>query len=167
MIKNNLKSILIHIFVSIVSLSGFMAFFAGQPKWISEEAARKHHLYMTLVAAIWIIATAGLYYILAKEHLNVLKNRNRILLSVSLPAALGTILWLLALIINPDGKNNSLFNSELWQYYGMYNGYAFFFISEIGIDNHYVLLLFSFIPSIAMGSELLYESHTKRQGIIG
>ena len=150
MIKNNLKSLLIHIVISIPSLIVFFFFSMGQPKWASEEAARNHHNNMIFIAVIMIAVAVFLYYSLAGKRLANQESTFKNLLSVSLTGILGIILWIVAFNSDKIGPSNILLNSQLWEQYNMYNGYSFFLIHESEINNVYVSLLASFIPTIAM-----------------
>ena len=152
MVKNNLKSLLMHITISIISVIVFFFFNMGQPKWASEEAARNHHNSMMVVAVIIIAVSVILYNSFAGIRLinqgNIYKN----IFSVSLTAILGVLLWVVAFNTDRIGPINILLNSQLWQHYTTYNGYSLFFIRESGINNAYVFLIFSFMPTIAMGT---------------
>ncbi|MBZ9689705.1 hypothetical protein G9F72_025845 [Clostridium estertheticum] len=97
-----------------------------QAKWATEEAARNHHYNMMFVAIAIIAVAVILYYLLGSVRLidqgNIYKN----LFSVSSVAILGVLLWANAFNIDRIGPSNRLLNSQLWQYYTMYNGYSFF-----------------------------------------
>ena len=150
MIKNNLKSLLIHIAISIPSLIVMFFFVMGQPKWASEEAANKHHISMMFIAVIMIAVAVFLYYSLAGKHLTNQGSKYRNLLSVSLTGIVGVVLWIVAFNADKIGPSNILLNSHLWERYNMYNGYSFFLIHESEINNAYVFLISSFIPTIVM-----------------
>lgn len=150
LIKNNLKSLFLHITISIISIIVYICFNLGQVKWASEEAARNHHNKMMVVAVIIIAVAVILYFYFAKRLLinqgNIYKN----LFSVSLTTILGVFLWVAAFNADRIGPSNILLNSQLWQNYAMYNGYSVFLVHESGINNVFVFLLFSFIPTIIM-----------------
>ena len=152
MIKNNLKSLLIHIAISIPSLIVFFFFVIGQgqPKWASAEAARKHHNSMMFIAVIMIAVAVFLYYSLAAKHLTNQGSKYKNLLSVSLTGIVGVVLWIVAFNADKIGASNISLNSHLWERHNMYNGYSFFLILESEINNAYVFLISSFIPTIAM-----------------
>jgi hypothetical protein len=152
LIKNNLKSLLIHIAISIPSLIVMFFFIIGQgqPKWASEEAARNHHNSMMFIAVIMIAVAVFLYYSLAGKHLTNQGSKYRNLLSVCLVGILGVGLWVVAFNADRMGPSNILSNSNLWERHNMYNGYSFFLILESEINNAYVFLISSFIPTIAM-----------------
>ena len=154
MIKNNLKSLLIHISISIISIIVFFLFNMAQPKWATEEAARNHHNSMMVVSIIVIAVAVILYYSFAGIRLTNQGNIYKNLFSVSFTAILGVFLWGVAFHTDRIGPSNILLNSQLWEQYTTYNGYSLFFISESGINNVYVFLLFSFIPTIAMWTGL-------------
>lgn len=122
----------------------------AQAKWASEKAARNHHYNMMFVAIAIIAVAVILYYFLGVTRLRDQGNIYKNLFSVSAVAILGIILWANAFNVDRIGPSNHLLNSQLWQYYTMYNGYSFFLISEAEINNSYVFLFFSFIPTIAM-----------------
>ena len=152
MIKNNLKALLIHIAIGIPSLIIFFFFVIGQgqPKWASVEAARNHHNSMMFISVIVIAVAVFLYYSLAGKHLTNQGSKYKNLLSVSLVGIVGVVLWIVAFNADKIGPSNILSNSQLWERYNMYNGYSFFLIYESEVNNTYVFLISSFIPTIAM-----------------
>lgn len=150
MIKNSFKSFLIHTAISVISIFVFIIFNSTQVKWVSEEAAKQHHYSMMIVAFTVIVVACILYYLLARRFLTNQGSIYRNLLATSLTAILGIFLWAVALNINFQGPSNYLLNSELWQFYSMYNGYSLFFLNESGSNNPYMFLFFSFVPTIAM-----------------
>lgn len=150
MIKNNLKSFLIHVVISIISVVVFFIFNSKQARWVSEEAAKKHHYSMMIVAFTVIAAACILYYFLAKKFLTHQGSIYRNFISISLTVVLGIFLWIVAFNVNLTRPSNHLLNSELWQFYSLYNGYSLFFINESGSNNPYIFLFFSFLPTIVM-----------------
>lgn len=150
MIKNNVRSLVIHITISIISIIVFFLFNMAQVKWASEEAARNHHNSMMILAVIIIAVAVVLYYSLGKKRLISQGNIYKNLFSVSITAILGVLLWAIAFNIDSIGPSNRLLNAEFWQHYCTFNGYCFFLIEESGNNNPYVFLIFSFIPTIAM-----------------
>ncbi|MGH4140502.1 hypothetical protein [Clostridium sp.] len=150
MVKNNLKSLLIHIIVSIISMFVFIIFNMAQAKWASEAAARNHHYNMMFVAVITIAVAVISYYLLARKHLINQGTVYNNLFSVSLTLILGVLLWANAFTMDRIGPSNHLLNSQLWQHYTMYNGYSFFILNETGNNNPYVFLIFNFMPFMAM-----------------
>jgi cytochrome bd-type quinol oxidase subunit 2 len=137
LVKNNLKSLFIHIAISIPSLIAFFYFNMAQPKWASEEAARNHHNNMMVVAFIIIVIAVLLYYSLAGKRLINQESTYKNLFSVSLVGILGVILWIVAFNADKIGPSNILLNSQFWESYNMYS-------------NAYLFLFFSFVPTIAM-----------------
>lgn len=150
MIKNNLKSFLIHVTISAISILVYMIFLTGQPKFASAEAARNFHNSRMFLSITMIAVSAILYYLLGRKHLTSQRSIYKNLFSVSLPLIFGALLWANAFNIDRIGPSNHLLNSGLWQFYTTYNGYSLFFLYESSINNPYVFLLFSFIPTIAM-----------------
>jgi hypothetical protein len=150
LIKNNLKSLLRHISISIISMIVFFLFNMSQPKWATEEAARNHHNIMMFLSITLIVGAVISYYLLARKRLIDQGNIYINLFSVSLTAIIGIILWAIAFNIDRIGPSNRLFNLISWQNYGMFNGYSFFLLEEAEINNPYVFLIFSFIPTIVM-----------------
>jgi hypothetical protein len=151
LIKNNLKSFLMHIAISIISVILFIFFGTSQVKWASEEAAKQHQYSMIIVSFAVIVAVCLLYYFLAKKFLAYQGSIYKNFLANSLIALVGVSLWIVAFNINMTGAGGDLLNSELWQLYSMYNGYSLFFLNTSGINNPYMFLLFSFVPTIVMG----------------
>ena len=152
MVKNNLKALLIHMRISVISIIVYFLFNMGQPSWASPEAANNHHNNMMILAVIIIAVAIILYYSCAKKYLinqgSIYKN----LFSSSLTIILGVFLWVVAFNTDRIGPSNILLNSQLWQNYVMFNGYSLFLVYESGINNVYLFLLFSFMPPIAMVS---------------
>lgn len=155
LIKNNLKAFLIHLTISISSVLVFMIFFTAQAKWVSDEAARNHHISMVLLSIIMIVIAVIFYHSLGRKYLISQGSKYKDLFSVSLIAILGVLLWANAFNIDRFSPSNVLLNSGLWQFYGMYNGYSLFFLDESGSNNPYIFLFFSFIPTIAMWTGIL------------
>jgi hypothetical protein len=122
----------------------------GQPKWASAEAENNHHISMMVIAIIMIVVAVILYYSLAGKHLSNQGSTYKNLFSVSLVGIFGVVLWIVALNGDRIGPSNILLNSQLWECYNMYNGYSFFLIYESEINNVYLFLFFSFIPTISM-----------------
>ena len=137
MVKNNLKSLFIHIAISITSLIAFFYFNMAQPKWASEEAARNHHNNMMVVAFIIIVIAVVLYYSLAGKRLINQGSTRKNLFSISLVGILGVELWIVAFKGDRIGSSNILLNSQLWERYNMYNRYSFFLIDESIINTGY------------------------------
>jgi len=137
----------------------------GQVKWASEEAARNHHNKMMVVAVILIAVAVILYFYFAKRLLinqgNIYKN----LFSVSLTTILGIFLWVAAFNADRVGPSNILLNSQLWQYYAMYNGYSLSLVNEFGFNNEYAFLLFSFIPTIIMWTGIVRKTLSEKQSM--
>ena len=61
MIKNNIKALLIHIVISILSFIISMLFHTHAVKWVSEEAANQHHFSMLGASFLIIIVLLFLY----------------------------------------------------------------------------------------------------------
>jgi cytochrome bd-type quinol oxidase subunit 2 len=154
LIKNNLKSLLIHITLSVLFIFTFTIFFAAQPKWDSEEAARNYHNIMLVISIIMLVIAPILYNYLGKRHLKKQENLYKNLFSVSLPAIVGVVLWVYAFNIDKIGPSNQLLNSEFWRLYSMFNGYSVPFIDVSESDNPYLFLVFSFIPTLCMWTGL-------------
>ena len=158
LIKNNLKSFLIHVSISSISVLVFMIFFTAQAKWVSEEAARNHHISMMFLSIAMIIVATFSYYSLGRKYLISEGSKYKDLFSVSLVTILGVLLWVNAFNIDRFDPSNVLANSGSWQFYSMNIGYSLFFIDESGSNNPYIFLLFSFIPTIAMWTGILKKS---------
>lgn len=164
MIKNNLKSLFIHIIISFTFIIIFLVFFLSGGKWASEEAAIRHHNRMMFMAITMIGIALILYYLSSRKFLinqgNLIKN----LLSTILVAIIGSIIWVIAYKVDFDNirVSYSLFNSELWQIYCAFNGYSMFFLNEYNSKNHLLFLLFSFMPTIAMSLGILRKDVPKQ-----
>jgi hypothetical protein len=127
MIKNNMKSIFIHIAISILSLVTYIPFHLSSVSWVSEKAAMQHHIYMLIIAITIIISALFLYYFFGgmflKNQGSIFKN----IMSVSITGLIGVFLWLIAFSIDLTGGAKMLLNSELWQLYSLYYSYCLFF----------------------------------------
>lgn len=159
-VKNNLKSLLIHAIISILSILVFIALSGRQAKWASEEAAIRHHNNMMTCAYILIAVALIIYFILGRRLLINLGSIYKNLISTILPAIIGIIIWIIAFSLDFTVNSGYLLNSELWQLYSAYNGYSLFFLDELNNNNHYVFLLFSFLPTITMSLGMLKTVRT-------
>jgi hypothetical protein len=149
-IKNNFKSFLIHLLISVLSFIVYLVFHVSAVKWVSEEAYQNHHNSM-LAIAFTVIATAiFLYFHLSKKICKNQGSNFKNITSVSITAILGIFLWIIAFNIDLTGGTDVLLNSELWQFYSLFNTYSLFLMDEARIDSPYIMLIFSFIPALAM-----------------
>jgi hypothetical protein len=150
MLKNNLRSLMIHFLISFLNYIVFMIFHMSVVKWASEESARRHQIFMIIIALIVIGVSLLMYYFLSRAYCIPGKGTLYNIASVGGVALIGMLLWLRAFSLEPVVGGASLFNSSLWVNYGVYNHYSMFFLYEVSIKNPYNVLLFSFLPSIAM-----------------
>ena len=167
MIKNNIKALLIHIVVSILSLIFSMLFQNSSAKWASEEAANQHHLSMLGVSFLVIIVSLFLYYHFSKKflsnQLSIIKN----ILSFSIIGVIGIVLWLNAFCIGLADGTQILLNSELWQLYSLYYGYCMSLVYEITATNPYIMIVFGILPIIVMYLGVKKSSITETKTISG
>lgn len=154
-VKNNLKSLLIHVIISILSIIIFIVFGSSQAKWVSEEAARRHHNYMMIFALTLIAVALILYYLLGRKLLIKQGSIYKNLISTILTGIIGILIWVIAFSLDFTANGGYLLNSDVWQLYSSYNGYSSFFLYESSNNNHYVFLLFSFLPTITMSLGML------------
>ena len=150
MIKNNIKALLIHIVISILSFIFSIIFHTSSAKWISEEAARQHHVSMLGVSILVIIVSLFLYYHFSKKFLTnqlaIIKN----ILSLSIIGLIGIVFWFAAFYIDLTETTQILINSGLWQLYSLYYGYCMSLVYEINATNPYIMLVFGILPIIVM-----------------
>lgn len=149
MIINNFKSLMIHIFVTIISI--FLFFITnvlpGTPKWATEEAYNAHKNKMIIISIVIIIIAVILYYIISRKVLRKQGSTFKNILSVSAVAILGVYFWMFAYILaGSEGPGRS----ALWQSYTVYNGYMVSLVENIEIKNMFILLLGTFVPSLVM-----------------
>ena len=115
MIKNNIKALLIHIVISILSFIFFLILHNSSAKWASEEAARQHHVSMLQASILVIIVSLLLYYYLSRKflinQLSIIKN----ILSLSIIGLIGIVLWVISFCIYLSEGTQILINSGLWQ----------------------------------------------------
>jgi Mg2+/citrate symporter len=150
MIKNNIKSLLIHLLASVLSFIVYLAFHLSAVKWVSEEAYQNHHNNMLTVAFTVIAAAIFLYFHLSKKICKNQGSNFTNIISVSITAILGILSWVIAFNIDLTGPTDVLLNSELWQLYSLFNTYSLFLVDEARINNPHIMLIFSFIPTLAM-----------------
>lgn len=149
MIINNFKSLMIHIFVSLISILLFFItnVLPGTPKWVTEEAYNAHKNKMTIISIVIIIIAVILYYSISRKILKKQGSTLKNILSVSVVAILGVFFWILAYIFaGSEGPGRS----TLWQYYTLYNGYMVSLVENIEIKTMFILLLGTFVPSLVM-----------------
>lgn len=150
MIKNNIKALLINIFISILAFMVYIAFHASAVKWASEEAARQHHVFMIVNSALVIIVAAFLYYYLSRKFLDNQGTCLKNIASFSITALIGIVLWMTAFFIDLTEGTKILLNSQLWQLYSLYHGYSLCLVNEINITNPYIMIAFGILPIIVM-----------------
>jgi hypothetical protein len=150
MVKNNIKSLLIHTVISLLSLIIYMAFHVSAVKWAPEEAASKYHVSMLIISTSIIIVTLFLYYYSSKKFLKNQIGTFKNIMSFSIISLIGIALWLIAFCINLTGGTKILLNSELWQLYSTYYGYCLYLVDEIAVGNPYIMIVFGILPTITM-----------------
>lgn len=150
MIKNNIKALLIHIVISILSFISSLIIHTSSAKWVSEEASRQHHTSMILASILVTIVSLLLYYYLSRKfltnQLSIIKN----ILSLSIIGLIALVLWLISFCIYLTEGIQILLNSGLWQLYSLYYGYCMSLFYEITITNPCVMILFGTLPIIVM-----------------
>jgi hypothetical protein len=150
MFKNNIKSLLIHIVISLLSLIIYMPFHASAVKWVSAEAASKHHIFMLIISTAVIIVTLFLYYYSSKKFLTNQRRSFKNMISISIISLIGIGLWLTAFCIDLTAGTKVLLNSQLWQLYSLYYGYCLYLVDEMTVGSPYIMLAFGILPIIAM-----------------
>ena len=150
MIKNNIKALLIHIVISILSFIISMLFHTHAVKWVSEEAANQHHFSMLGASFLIIIVLLFLYYHFSRKFLTNQSSIINNILSFSIIGLIGIVLWFIAFSIDLTGGTQILLNSELWQLYSLYYGYCVSLVYEITTTNPYIMLVFGILPIIVM-----------------
>lgn len=157
-VKNNLKSLVIHIIINFLSIIIFISFGGFlTAKWHTEEAAIRHHNYIMTLSITWIIVAFFIYFLLSIKFLANLKSIYKNLLSTILIVIIGILIWVIALSHGINVSNGYLLNSKPWQLYAIYNMYSSLFLDESGINNQYLFLLFSFLPMVSMALRLLLK----------
>ena len=150
MIKNNIKALLIHIVISILSFIFSIIFHTSSAKWISEEAARQHHVSMLGVSILVIIVSLFLYYHFSRKFLTNQSSIIKNILSFSIIGLIGIVFWFAAFYIDLTETTQILINSGLWQLYSLYYGYCVSLVYEITTTNPYIMLVFGILPIIVM-----------------
>ena len=165
MIKNNIKALSIHIVISIFSFIFSIIIHNSSAKWVSEEAARQHHVSMIQASILIIIVSLLLYYYLSRKfltnQLSIIKN----LLSFSIIGLIGIVLWLISFFINLTYGTQILLNSGSWQLYSLYYGYCISLVYEITTTNPYIMIIFGIFPIIFMYLGMIKSSGTKSKRI--
>jgi Mg2+/citrate symporter len=149
-IKNNIKSLLIHLLISVLSLVVYLYFHFSAVKWVSEEAYQNHQNSMLTAAFTVIAAAIFLYFQLGKKICKDQGSKFKNIISVSITAVLSIFLWITAFNIDLTGGTDILLNSELWGIYSLFNTYCLFLVDEAKIKSPYIMLIFSFIPALSM-----------------
>lgn len=147
MVRNNLKSLLIHTVMSFLFIIIYLVFFSGTPKWASEEAANRHHILMMVISITELVIAFILYFLSGRNVLRMQGSLIKNLLSTILVAIFGAIIWVIAYIF--DSNILTISQSKLWEIHSLYNGYSIHFIYEVDL-NIYIILQFSLLPSIAL-----------------
>lgn len=148
--KNNIKALLIHLVISILSFIIYILFHTSSAMWVSEEAARQHHVSMLIISVLVIIVSLFLYYHFSRKFLTNKVSFLINILSLSIIGLIGVFLWLTAFYIDLTGGTQILLNSELWQLYSLYYGYCLYLVDEITATNPYIMLVFGVLPIIVM-----------------
>lgn len=150
MVKNNIISLFIHFIISALCIIIFMFFHMSVAKWVSAEAARKHHINMMTAAVLVMVIALFLYYFLSRKFCKDQGSSFKNLMSISITLIIGTFLWITAFSIDLTNGTNILLNSELWSMFGTYYSYCLFLVDETRIGNPYVMLIFLLLPIFAM-----------------
>jgi membrane protein implicated in regulation of membrane protease activity len=148
MIKNNLRAMFIHLGISLVAIAVSMSFGTSTAKWVSEEAARAHKMQIIFMSLVVLGIALFLYYYFAKKFLSRHEDRLKNILSVSSPALIGILFWIILAISH--GLGDGFLNNESWFVYGLYNGYGLWSVWNLGLSSPLLLLLLSVLPSIFM-----------------
>lgn len=149
MLKNNLKSLAIHIIIIIIISFICLVLFELQGDIIGYRlnvlgSNDKNFVKVKCILALIIfILSAVLYYVLAKRYLEKLSLANNIMSVISV-VILGAVLWLISYRSNNSG------DSFLRLYYQIYNAYSLPLFSVINIKNSYLAGIFSLIPGLLM-----------------
>lgn len=156
MIKNNIRSLLIHVMISILAFIAYIPFHISVVKWASEEAAKNHHIIMISVAITIIVVALFLYYyfsvLFLKEQGSSFKN----IISISITGVIGLFIWFIAFIMNLTEGANILLNSQVWQIYSLYYSYCLFLVDEAAVSIPYIMLVFCIMPILAMWVGIKY-----------
>ncbi|MCK8058201.1 MULTISPECIES: hypothetical protein [unclassified Fusibacter] len=163
MILNNLKALIIHLAVCLVSIIIYRMFHSVQIDWVSAHFEQRHHLIMIATACVSVLIAISLYYICANRLLAKQDSLPKAFMSTGFVAAAGAVFWLNAVSFNFLSVGGTIFNSKLWMFYGFYNMHSFYLIDEFSIENAYVLLIFSLLPSVAMGFGLHHKKKEIKQ----
>ena len=142
MLKNNIKSLIIHLFISFICLLIFdiqeeLIGYRVNMLGYNEKSYYSLRLILCLIIFIFVIF---LYYMLSKLYLEKFSTKKNIL-SVLLVAIIGAILWLASYKLHPQSS------SFLKLYYQFYNAYS---LPIFNINNSYLAGIFSIIPSFVM-----------------
>lgn len=159
-VKNNLVSLLIHVLLSIYFIYSFYKYDISAT--YSTREAALNHLDNIKSTSYVFFAEATLFYIIVGRKF--LKNQGTILknlVSTSLTAIIGILIWLIAQYIDFAVIGTSLLNSGWPQLYNLYNGYSLIFLHAYGIVNPNMFLLFAFLPTIIMSLSTIKKEHSQ------
>ncbi|EQB85823.1 hypothetical protein J2Z44_004235 [Clostridium punense] len=156
MIKNNIRSLLIHVMINILALITYIPFHISVVKWASEEAAKNHHIVMISVAITIIAVALFLYYYFSGVFLKEQGSNFKNIMSISLTGFIGIFIWFIAFNMNLAERTNALLNSEVWQLYSLYYSYSLFLVDEAAISIPNIMLVFCIMPTLAMWVGIKY-----------
>jgi hypothetical protein len=145
MLKNNLKSLAIHLIISFICLVSFelQGEIIGYRLNVLGSNDKNFVKVKCILALIIFILSAVLYYVLAKRYLEKLSFANNIMSVISV-VILGTVLWSIS------NKSNNSGDSFLKLYYQIYNAYSLPLFSVFNIKNSYLAGIFALIPGLLM-----------------
>ncbi|MCY6960264.1 hypothetical protein [Clostridium brassicae] len=150
MLKNNMISLIIHIFVGFVTrfIYGSILTFVAITK------NKNSGIIMSVMSIIIFVISLALYFILGKRFLKEnsdLKNA----FSVAMVAVIGIISWIVSYNISPKISEGIM----SWFFYFVYNMYLIPLRSHIGIFNPIIAMILVFIPSLLMWSGIQFKTN--------
>jgi len=149
MLKNNVKALIIHIFVNVISvfLYYMLAINVGVAEWVSEAAYNVHIDKMVMIGLVIVLMAFALYYIGGRVFLRDQGWLWKNILSVSSVFIIGFIWWLMILPLS----NLEVFSkANVWQTFSMYTSYMLTLIDYLEVDIPILLLLSLMLSTLLM-----------------
>ena len=149
MLTNNVKALIIHIFVNIISvfLYYILAINVGVAEWVSEATYKAHVDKMVMIGLVIVLMAFALYFMGGKLFLRDQGRLWKNISSVSSVFIIGFIWWLMILPLS----NLEVFSKvNVWQTFSIYTSYMLTLIDYLEADIPILLLLSLMLSTLFM-----------------
>ena len=161
LIKNNIKVFFINVIISLMGFGIFILVRSNTPRLTTSTTVKNYSLVLTSVALIILIGSMILYYFAARLFFTCMGNNIKNILSVSMLGIIGIVWW--AILVLFVANKGEVLNYLQWFYYCIFNTYALPLITDMNINNVYILLIFPILPVLVMGTGLIEKNTVKRK----